>query len=78
MIGFLFYPLSTTLRGKHIHHSLESEAIVQQVVHQGRLWRVDFAGTSWNARCEQQIALLPGDRVYVVSRDNITLIVEPA
>jgi membrane protein implicated in regulation of membrane protease activity len=78
MIGSMFYSLSMKARGKRIQHSPESEAIVQEVIYQGRLWRVEFEATSWNARSEQEITLFPGDRVYVVNRQNITLIVEPA
>ena len=55
----------------------DQEAIVMEVIQPGRQWRVSFSGSYWNARCSQEAPLQPGDVVYVVDRQNITLIIEP-
>lgn len=57
---------------------IEDEATIEAVIQPGRLWRVYYQGTSWKARSNQNVSLEVGDTVYVVDRQNITLIVEPA
>lgn len=77
MIGFLFYPKVAVVNKRRPISSYEREAVVQKVVQQGKVWRVDFEGSNWYARCERDVVLVPGDTVYVVKRHNITLIIEP-
>ncbi|MBW4692865.1 MAG: NfeD family protein [Lyngbya sp. HA4199-MV5] len=57
--------------------AFDQEAIVMEVIQPKRQWRVSFSGSYWKARCTQEAALQPGDIVYVVDRQNITLIVAP-
>ncbi|WP_430540940.1 NfeD family protein [Roseofilum casamattae] len=39
--------------------------------------RVSYRGSYWDAKCEDNLRLLPGQFVKVVARKNTTLIVEP-
>lgn len=55
----------------------EGEGIVDQIVQQGKIWRVKFQATYWNARATTAVILLPGDFVRIVDVDNITLLIEP-
>lgn len=59
------------------YNYLENEAIVEQVIEPLRRGRVSFRGSYWFARCKQGITLFPGQMVYVVGIDNLTLVVEP-
>jgi membrane protein implicated in regulation of membrane protease activity len=44
----------------------------------GQTGRVIYEGNSWQARCEdEQLAIAPNQRVYVVGRSGTTLIVLP-
>lgn len=56
---------------------LEGEAIVDEPIHPKRSGRVRFCGSWWSARCEEDITLLTGDIVHVISHENITLFVKP-
>jgi len=38
--------------------------------------RINFRGSSWKAKCYDQV-LLPGTQAKIISRDDITWIVEP-
>lgn len=51
--------------------------IVYKVIHQKRLWRVEFEGMFWSALPDGDFELYPGDVVRVVGRRNISLLVEP-
>ncbi len=52
-------------------------AVVEREILPSYKGRVKYQGISWLAQCERNIAFRPGDRVLVVARRNITLIVEP-
>ncbi|HLP87650.1 MAG TPA: NfeD family protein [Nostocaceae cyanobacterium] len=44
----------------------------------GKAGRVLYEGNSWRARCDDdQLSLLPNQKVYVVGREGTTLIVMP-
>jgi membrane protein implicated in regulation of membrane protease activity len=53
------------------------EGVVDEIVLQGKAWRVRFASSYWPAKSVRPAVLLPGDRVRVVGLDNITLLVDP-
>lgn len=57
--------------------SFHDEATVESPIYPDRAGRVQFEGTGWPARTAAPTALLPGTRVRVIGRQNITLIVEP-
>ncbi len=52
-------------------------AIVSSTIVPFQGGRVQFQGSWWPARCDQEITLLPGDVVQVIGRQNITLLVQP-
>ena len=54
---------------------LEVEATVAQVIQPKRSGRVYYKGSWWPARCEEEIILAPGEIVYVIGIQGITLIV---
>ncbi|MDB9314234.1 NfeD family protein [Spirulina sp. CS-785/01] len=56
----------------------QGEAIVEQTIIPFQRGRVKFRGSWWFAQCLHDIALPPGERVNVVGRNSITLLVEPA
>lgn len=56
---------------------LEKEAIVEQIIQPGKTGQVRYRGSWWLARCEQEIKLEPGEIVWVISRQNLTLLVMP-
>lgn len=56
----------------------EEEAIVDELIAgPNQKGRVRFQGTWWPARCNQEMVLVPGQRVRVVGINRITLLVEP-
>lgn len=59
-------------------HLIDRKAVVTTAIHPDQTGRVKFLGTWWPALCEQAFVLLPGTTVYVVDRENLTLVVEPA
>jgi membrane-bound ClpP family serine protease len=67
----------TDLPQKFRPNTLEGEAIVSATILPRQPGRVRFQGTWWPARCEQELTLLAGEVVYVVGRENITLLVQP-
>ena len=54
------------------------QAIVEQAISPDRAGRVRFKASRWFARCEQPLAIAPGELVDVIGVQNITLLVEPA
>jgi membrane protein implicated in regulation of membrane protease activity len=54
------------------------EGVVDEIVIQGKAWRVRFAASYWPAKSVRPAVLMPGDRVRVVGLDNITLLVDPS
>lgn len=56
--------------------NMSEEGVVDEVVHQGREWRIQFQASYWTARSHHLITLVPGDLVRIIGRDNITLLVE--
>ncbi|MBW4693336.1 MAG: NfeD family protein [Lyngbya sp. HA4199-MV5] len=67
-----------TSKGSTCHANPVIEAIVTQTIAPGRRGQVKCQGSWWTARSVQGLTLLPGKVVYVISRQNITLYVEPA
>jgi membrane protein implicated in regulation of membrane protease activity len=57
--------------------ALESIADVTETISPNQRGRVHYQGSWWFAVCLEPIEILPGKRVRVIERDNITLIVEP-
>jgi len=55
----------------------EDIAVVEREILPSYKGRVKYQGISWLAQCESNVAFQPGDRVLVVDRRNITLIVTP-
>ena len=55
----------------------EDIAVVERAILPSYKGRVRYQGVSWLAQCERNIAFSPQDRVLVVDRRLITLIVEP-
>ena len=54
---------------------LRELGIVETVVGPGILGRIYYQGTWWSALSDGSDSFLPGDRVLVIGRQNITLIV---
>ena len=55
-----------------------NEAVVENVVCQGKQWRIRYQATTWSARCVQPgVEFLPQDIVYVIGRYGLTLFIQP-
>jgi membrane protein implicated in regulation of membrane protease activity len=52
------------------------EAVVDETIQPGRVGRVQFQGSCWYARCDQEVVLVRGRTVKVTGIRNITLLVE--
>lgn len=57
---------------KHI----DGVAWVDEVICPSSLGRVRFQGSWWPAQSEKNLTFVPGDKVRVVGRINITLLVD--
>ncbi|MCC3538193.1 MAG: NfeD family protein [Microcoleus sp. PH2017_25_DOB_D_A] len=57
------------------NNMLVEEAVVDESIYPNQTGRVRFQGSWWPARCDRQITLTPGDTVYVIGVDKITLLV---
>jgi membrane protein implicated in regulation of membrane protease activity len=53
-----------------------NEAIVTQTIAPGRKGQVKYQGSWWTARCHDNVTLMVGTMVYVMSRQNLTLYIE--
>jgi membrane protein implicated in regulation of membrane protease activity len=51
------------------------EAVVDESIFPNQTGRVRFQGSWWPARCDRQMTFTPGDTVYVIGVDSITLLV---
>jgi tetratricopeptide (TPR) repeat protein len=57
---------------------LSGQGIVDQPIYPQQRGRIQFQGSWWYARCDQAVAIAPGEVVEVLGVRNTTLIVEPA
>lgn len=64
-----------TEKNKQETHS--ATGTVDKVLIQKKLWRVKYEGTYWYGESDANFALNPGDRVRIVGRRNISLLVKP-
>lgn len=56
---------------------VKHEGKVDEVVEEGKAWRVKHNSTLWLARSTDWIILSPGDEVKVVGRKGLILFIEP-
>jgi len=53
------------------------EGVVAETIYPDRKGCVSSNGIYWTARCAENTILLPGEVVYIVRLENITIWVEP-
>ncbi|HLO52208.1 MAG TPA: NfeD family protein [Kamptonema sp.] len=65
---------------KAVNPNFHEQAIVDEAIYPHSIGRVYFQATWWPARCEceHETIIKPGELVYVVGIENITLLVRPA
>lgn len=57
--------------------AINQEATICQVLHKGLEWQIKFQGSFWKARAiYPNVDFALNDRVYVVGRQNLTLLIQ--
>lgn len=67
----------STWQMNHPYDLTPPEATVTKIIRPHQRGRVKFQGSWWSARCLEPETLYPGEIVWVVGTDNITLLVKP-
>jgi membrane protein implicated in regulation of membrane protease activity len=62
---------------KKIGSALEQEGKIDEIVEQGKVWRVWHKATFWFARSHRRSNFQPGDWVKIVGREGTVLFIEP-
>lgn len=76
LLVFLVQRFLPKVKAFKLQDAVEAETITE--ILPGAVGRVRYEGNSWRARCEdQQLAIAPDQKVYVVRREGTTLIVVP-
>lgn len=58
--------------------AVDQQATVCQVLRDGWEWQVRFQGSYWTARAvDAKARFQPNERVYVVGRQNLILLIQP-
>ena len=75
---FLRFVPSVTRKGNIDEDEEVMGSIVEIIadINSGELGRVEHSGSSWQARAEGDQAILKGEQVKIIGRDNITWIVQ--
>ena len=73
-----YRPTKNSTQAIHNPHfnKLDGIAIVNTAIHPKERGRVHFQASFWPAVCESNVTFTPGERVRVIGRINITLIVD--
>lgn len=76
--GVLIWQSRRFVPSRKIAAKLDStEAKTLTEITPGETGRVLYEGNSWNAQCEDEVAIAPNQKVYVVGRRGTTLLVMP-
>jgi membrane protein implicated in regulation of membrane protease activity len=79
-LGHLFQPAQSNSRKTTTSFDPDrysKESVISEVIQQGKIWRIHYQGSYWDARCEQPVILNPGDTVYVLRRYNTLQLIKP-
>lgn len=72
-----YYPMDTDKKViDEDELSIGSEAIVCEEIRPGSDGRIDYNGTTWNARVSLGDPITVGEKVVIIGRSNITWLVE--